>query len=67
MKRLPLPFALPIAAILFIVVWGGGLGVSFILLNKTGIEQWGTVIVGVSLVVGVPLAASLLTLPRRSP
>ena len=65
MNRPPLPFILPIVAILFIVVWGGGVGASFILLAKTGIEQWGAVIVGMCLVVGVPTIAALLTLPKR--
>ena len=64
-RRPPLPFILPLAAVLFVILWGGGLGVGFILLAKTGIEQWGAVIVGVGLVVGVPAVAALLTMPRR--
>ena len=65
MNRPPLPFILPLAAILFIVIWGGGLGVSFILLAKTGLGDWGSVIVGMALVVGVPTVAAILTTPRR--
>ncbi len=65
MIRPPLPFILPLVAILFVVVWGGGLGASFIFLGKTGIEQWGAVIIGMALVLGVPTVAALLTLPKR--
>ena len=66
MNRPPLPFLLPLAAIMFVVVWGGGLGAIFIVLaKKTSLEQWGAVIVGIALVVLVPFVASLLTLPKR--
>ena len=65
MNRVPLPFILPLAAILFVVIYGGGLGVGFILLNETGLGEWGPMILGSILVVGVPLAAALLTLPKR--
>jgi hypothetical protein len=51
---------------MFVVVWGGGLGAIFIVLaRKTALEQWGAVIIGLALVVGVPFIASLLTLPKR--
>ena len=66
MNRPPLPFLLPLAAIMFVVIWGGGLGAIFIVLaRKTALEQWGAVIIGLALVVGVPFIASLLTLPKR--
>ena len=65
MRRLPLPFILPLLAGLFIVIWGGGLGVSFILLDKTGLEEWGSIIVGMALVIGVPIVGGLLTMPKR--
>ena len=65
MSRLPLPFILPMAAILFVVLWGGGLGASFILIGKTDIGKWGAVIIGMALVVGVPTLAALLTTPKR--
>jgi hypothetical protein len=64
-RRPPLPMLLPLAAIAFIVVWGGGLGVTFIFLSKTDLENWGAVIIGVALVIGVPLLGGLLTMPRR--
>ncbi len=65
MRRPPLPMLLPLAAIAFIVFWGGGLGVTFILLAKTDLESWGAVIIGVALVVGIPLLGGLFTMPRR--
>ena len=65
MSRLPLPFILPMAAILFIVVWGGGLGAAFIFVAKTDIGTWGAVIIGLALVIGVPTLAALMTMPKR--
>ncbi len=65
MRRPPLPLILPLLAVLFIVIVGGGLGVSFILLDKTGLEEWGSIIVGMALVIGVPIVGGLLTMPKR--
>ena len=65
MKRVPLPLILPLAAIIFVVIWGGGVGVSFIFLGKTGMEELGAIVGGMILVVGVPAVAALLTMPRR--
>ena len=67
MKRQLLPVLLPLMAVLFVVVWGGGLGVSFILLNKTSLGEWAVIILGMALVVGVPAIATLLSLPRQGP
>ena len=65
MRAPPLPFILPLAAVLFIVLWAGGIGVLFILLNSTGAGEWGAVGIGVALVIGVPTVGALLTRPRR--
>ena len=65
MIRTHLPFVLPLAAILFIVIWAGGLGVSFIFLEKTRLGEWGVIILGLAVVVGVPAIASLVALSRR--
>ncbi len=67
MKRQLLPVMLPLMAVLFIVVWGGGLGVSFIVLNKTALEEKAVIILGMALVVGVPAIAALLAMPRQGP
>ena len=64
MRLPPLPFILPLLAILLIVIWGGGVGISFILLNETGLGEWGVIIVGMALVVGLPTVAAFLTMPR---
>ena len=69
MNRRPLPLILTPAAILFVAIWGGGFGVIFILLEKTEFSAWGVmnpaIIIGMGLIVGVPLMASLLTLSKR--
>ena len=71
MKRPPLPVILPVAAILFVVVIGGGLGAIFIALASTGIEMgelhksWGAIFIGLALVILVPTIAALLARPRR--
>ena len=59
MQRPPLAMALPLLAALVVIVWGGGLGVIFIVLNETGAGVWGAIIVGMALVVGVPLLAAM--------
>ena len=56
---IPLVIFLPLVSMIFLVVWGGGLGVIFILLYQTGLKQWGSVILGSALVVLVPLFAYL--------
>ncbi len=65
MNRVPLPFLLPIMALLIVVLWGGGLGALFIFVGKAGAEQWGAVIIGMGVVVGVPTVAALITLPKK--
>ena len=65
MNRPPLPFFLPLIAVLFVVIWGGGLGVIFIVLNESGTGIWGVIGLGLVLVIGVPGIASLLTLRRN--
>ena len=65
MKAPTMSLLLPILAALFIIVWGGGLGVIFILLSETGLGEWGSIIIGMSLVVLVPFFAAVLAMPRR--
>ena len=57
--RIPLVFFLPIASIVLVVLWGGGIGGLFIALNETGLGEWGAVIVGIALVLLVPAIAFL--------
>ena len=55
---------LPILAVLSVAAWGGGLGAIFIFLNETSIGEWGAIGIGLGLVVGVPVIAGLLAMPR---
>ena len=58
--RMTLAMVIPLLAVLVIVIFAGGLGVIFMLLNSTGAEEWGVVALGSALVVGVPAVAALL-------
>lgn len=60
MSAFRMSMILPILAMLFVVVWGGGLGVIFIVLNETGAREFGAIGIGLGLVVFVPLIAGLL-------
>jgi hypothetical protein len=57
----------PLLSMLVIIGYAGGLGVTFMLVDHYVLEEWGVVIIGMSLVVGVPVAAALLqrALERR--
>ncbi len=64
MKPTTMAALLPIMAALFIVIWGGALGVIFIILYKTPLGEWGAVILGMALVIGIPAIAGLLAKDR---
>ncbi len=64
MKPTTMAALLPIMAAIFIVIWGGALGVIFILLYKTPLGEWGAVILGMALVIGIPAIAGLLAKDR---
>lgn len=64
MKPTTMSMLLPIMAALFVVIWGGALGVIFILLYKTPLQEWGAAIVGMALVVGIPAIAGILAKDR---
>lgn len=51
----------PLLAIALIALYGGGLGVAFIVLRETMGNVWGVIILGTALVFLVPIAAYLLT------
>lgn len=59
-QRFRLAILFPLLAMFVVVVFAGGLGVTFILLNEFVIEEWAVVIAGMTLVIGVPTAAFLL-------
>ena len=57
----------PFLSVLLIALYGGGLGVTFILLNSIKLNAFGenipiaVIVLGTSLVFGVPIVAYLLT------
>jgi len=58
-NRMRMALLYPVMAALVIVGYAGGLGVIFMLLNETALDEWGVVALGVALVVGVPTMAAL--------
>ena len=62
MRPLTMSVLLPILAAIFVVIWGGAVGLTFILLAKTTLHEWGSVIVGMGVVVGIPVVAVLLSM-----
>lgn len=59
-ERMIMAMLFPLLAVLVIVVFAGGLGVIFMVLHSTELEQWAVVILGMALVIGVPAAAALV-------
>ena len=49
----------PFLAVVTIMVYGGGLGIIFMLLNETGAREWGVIALGLALSIGVPTLAAL--------
>ena len=50
----------PILAVITIATFAGGLGVVFMLLNASELEELGVIILGSAIVIGVPVVAYLL-------
>jgi uncharacterized protein YybS (DUF2232 family) len=59
-ERLGMSVLFPLLAILLIAVYAGGLGVIFMMLEATGLGEWGPILLGVILVVAVPVLAYML-------
>ena len=59
-ERMTIALLFPVLAILTVVIFAGGLGVIFMLVESTALGAWGVVLLGMALVVGVPTAAALL-------
>ena len=64
--RMTLAMLIPFLAVLTIVIFAGGLGIIFMLLESTELGEWGVVGLGAAIVVLVPAAAALLE-QRTSP
>lgn len=50
----------PLLAVVTIVVFAGGLGITFMVLESAVPEAWGVIGLGTALVLGVPAVAALL-------
>lgn len=50
----------PLLAVFTIVVFAGGLGIVFMVLESAVPEAWGVIVLGTALVVAVPAAAAFL-------
>ena len=58
-ERFRMALLFPMLAVITIVVYAGGLGVIFMLVNETALGEWGVIIIGSSLVVGIPTVAAI--------
>ncbi len=56
-QRMLFAMIFPILAVLAIVIFAGGLGVIFMVINETPIHETGVIILGLSILVFVPLGA----------
>ena len=59
-ERIMMASLFPLLAVLTIATFAGGLGVIFMVLEASAAEEWGVIILGMALVVGVPAAAALI-------
>ena len=59
-ERMTMATLFPLLAVLLIATYAGGLGVIFMVLESTALEQWAVVLLGMVLVIGVPTTAALL-------
>lgn len=50
----------PLLAVALIALYAGGLGVTFMLVNESALDEGGVIVLGTALVVLVPLIAYLL-------
>ena len=59
-ERFRFAILFPLLAVITVILLGGGLGVTFMLLNETSLHEWGVVGLGMLLVVSVPAVAALV-------
>lgn len=59
-KRVRLAILIPLISVLIIIGYAGGLGVVFMVINHTIVEEWAVVVLGSAIVVGVPTVAMLV-------
>ncbi len=58
--QMKLALLIPAISVLIVAVIAGGLGFIFIGLYKAGAGEWGAIIIGMALVIGVPAVAYLM-------
>ena len=58
-ERLAMSVLFPILAALTVAVYGGGLGVIFILIYESALGAEGVIVLGMVILIGVPGAAAL--------
>ena len=57
-QRMLFAIFFPLLAVLIIAIFGGGLGVIFMVINDTPpLHEWGVIILGLAILVLVPLGA----------
>lgn len=56
-QRMLFAIMFPILAVITIVIFGGGLGVIFMLINDTPMHENGVIILGLAILIFVPLGA----------
>ena len=59
-ERITMATLFPLLAVLLIATFAGGLGVIFMVLEASAAEEWGVIVLGMALVVGVPAAAAII-------
>ena len=57
--RMLMSLLFPLLAVIVISAYAGGLGVIFILIHETGLKQWGVVLLGMVILIGVPSTAAI--------
>ena len=58
--RVWMPLLFPFLAVITIAGFAGGLGVIFMVLESSALGEWGVIVLGSAIVVGVPTAAALV-------
>ncbi len=59
-SRFNLAMFIPLASVLIVMAFAGGLGISFILIHETAAKEWGVIALGTAITVLVPTSAYLI-------
>ena len=58
--RMLMSLLFPLVAMIIIATYAGGLGVIFMLINETELEEVGVIILGMAILIAVPAAAAIV-------